>query len=100
MQKNNKRNLWGYLPYLIVLVAIFSLFSLNQSTPSKTLSYDQLMDVLENRKVEESSLSIGTNIVTVRGVYKDGEKEVSFHSSVPMLSAHTSQPISRPPLWP
>ncbi|MBR3345576.1 MAG: ATP-dependent zinc metalloprotease FtsH, partial [Solobacterium sp.] len=95
MQKNNKRNLWGYLPYLIVLVAIFSLFSLNQSTPSKTLSYDQLMDVLENRKVEESSLSIGTNIVTVRGVYKDGEKEVSFHSSVPATDSSIEKVMDR-----
>ena len=95
MQKNNKRNLWGYLPYLIVLVAIFSLFSLNQSTPSQTLSYDQLMDVLENRKVEESSLSIGTNIVTVRGVYKDGEKEVSFHSSVPATDSSIEKVMDR-----
>lgn len=95
MQKNNKRNLWGYLPYLIVLVAIFSLFSLNQSTPSQTLSYDQLMDVLENRKVEESSLSIGTNIVTIRGVYKDGEKEVSFHSSVPATDSSIEKVMDR-----
>ncbi len=83
MQNNNKRNLLSWLPYLIVVIAVFSLFSLNQSAPSQALSYDQLTDVLENRKVEESSLSIGTNIVTVRGTYKEGEKEISFHASVP-----------------
>ena len=74
MQNKNNKRIWNYLPYLIVLVAIFSLFSLNQPAASQNLSYDQLMDVLENKKVEESVLSIGSNVVTVKGSYKDGEK--------------------------
>ena len=83
MQNKNNKKIWNYLPYLIVLVAIFSLFSLNQPAASQTLSYDQLMDVLENKKVEESVLSIGSNVITVKGSYKDGEKTVSFNAVVP-----------------
>ena len=83
MQNKNNKRIWNYLPYLIVLVAIFSLFSLNQPAASQNLSYDQLMDVLENKKVEESVLSIGSNIVTVKGSYKDGEKSVGFNAVVP-----------------
>ncbi len=83
MQNKNNKKIWNYLPYLIVLIAIFSLFSLNQPTASQTLSYDQLMDVLENKKVEESVLSIGSNVVTVKGSYKDGEKSVGFNAVVP-----------------
>ena len=83
MQNKNNKRIWNYLPYLIVLVAIFSLFSLNQPAASQNLSYDQLMDVLENKKVEESVLSIGSNVVTVKGSYKDGEKSVNFNAVVP-----------------
>ena len=83
MQNKNNKRIWNYLPYLIVLVAIFSLFSLNQPAASQNLSYDQLMDVLESKKVEESVLSIGSNVVTVKGSYKDGEKSVNFNAVVP-----------------
>ena len=69
MQNNNKRNLLSWLPYLIVVIAVFSLFSLNQSAPSQALSYDQLTDVLENRKVE--------------GLYHI--QSVSFNSTIEVL---------------
>ena len=63
--KNNNKKLVNYLPYLIVLVAVISLFTLNQSAPSQSLSYDELMKVIETEKLEESTISIGSNIATV-----------------------------------
>jgi hypothetical protein len=43
----------SFLPYLVVLVAVISLFSLNQPAPAKTLTYDQLADVLESKEVKK-----------------------------------------------
>ena len=59
MQNNNKNNnkrILNYLPYLIVLVAVISLFTLNQPASSSTLTYDQLLGVIETEKVSESTL--------------------------------------------
>ena len=93
--QNNKKNLWTYLPYVIVLVAVFSLFTLNQPAPAVQLSYDQLMDVLDNNKVEESSLSIGSNVVTVKGTYKDGDKSVNFHAVVPATDSSLERMLDK-----
>ena len=81
--QNNKRSILSFLPYLVVLVAVISLFSLNQPAPAKTLTYDQLADVLENKEVKEAGLSIGSNIVTVKGVYEEDERNVTFNAVIP-----------------
>lgn len=82
MQKN-KNTILSYLPYIVVIIAVVSLFTLNQSTPNQTLTYDQLVQVLEKKTVDESSISIGSNVAVVRGSYKDGEKVVNFSSTIP-----------------
>ena len=81
--QNNKRSMLSFLPYLVVLVAVISLFSLNQPAPAKTLTYDQLADVLESKEVKEAGLSIGSNIVTVKGVYEEDERNVTFNAVIP-----------------
>ena len=81
--QNNKRSLLNLLPYIVVLVAVVSLFTLNQSAPSETLSYDQLMKVLETGEVKDAGLSIGSNIITVRGTYTNNGRETGFHAVIP-----------------
>ncbi len=81
MQK--KSRLVNWLPYLIVLVAVISLFSLNSGGSAQTLSYEQLQEVLEKKKVSEVSVSIGSNITTVKGTYTEDGKDVVFQGTVP-----------------
>lgn len=95
MQKNTNRNILSYLPYIIVIIAVASLFTLNQSAPSQNLTYDQLMKVLEKEDVQESSLSIGKNIVTVKGTYPDGEGTVSFTSTIPATDSSVDSIIEK-----
>lgn len=78
-----KSRLVNWLPYLIVLVAVFSLFSLNSGGSAQTLSYEQLQGVLKKEKVSEVSVSIGSNITTVKGTYTDNGKDVVFQGTVP-----------------
>ena len=93
--QNNKKSYLNFLPYLVVLVAVISLFSLNQSAPSESLTYDQLMDVLKEENVTESSMSIGSNIVTVKGTYESDGKNVSFSSTIPASDGSVEKVIDK-----
>ena len=98
MQNNNKNNnkrILNYLPYLIVLVAVISLFTLNQPASSSTLTYDQLLGVIETEKVSESTLSIGSNVSTVKGVYEKEGKKVTFNSTLPSSEKEISTVIDK-----
>lgn len=79
-----KPSLLSFLPYLIILIAIFSLFNLSGGRSSQEITYNELQTVLKEQEVKESIVSIGSNIVGVKGTYQDKEgSEVSFVSSVP-----------------
>ena len=84
MQRNRLIN---YLPYLIILVAVLSLFSLNGSGTTSQLSYEELKTTLQNEKIKESQISVGTNVTTVKGVYTNSsDKQVVFTSVIPSTS--------------
>ena len=91
--KNSTKKVLNYLPYLIVLVAVISLFTLNQPSSSTTLSYDQLMNVIASEKITESTLSIGSNVTSVKGTYEKDGKKVSFSSTIPASEKETSAVI-------
>ena len=85
MQRNRLIN---YLPYLIILIAVLSLFSLNGSNGVSQLSYAELKKTVANQKITETQLSVGTNITTVKGVYKnENDKSVVFQGTIPSTSA-------------
>ena len=85
MQRNRLIN---YLPYLIILIAVLSLFSLNGSNGISQLSYAELKNTVANQKITETQLSVGTNITTVKGVYKnENDKSVVFQGTIPSTSA-------------
>ena len=81
MQKNRMVNI---LPYIIVIVAILSLFTMNNGSSTKTLTYQELKTVLKEETITESAVSIGNNVTTVKGVYKDeNDRNVTFTSTIP-----------------
>ena len=91
MQKNR---FLSYLPYLIVFVAVLSLFTMKGNTRTSTLSYQELQTVLKEEKITESALSIGSNVTTVRGVYKGkDDKSVTFTSTIPSTSQQIEEAI-------
>ena len=77
MKKNNNKVL-GWLPYLIVLVAMMSLFGMNNLTGNKTVTYQTLTKIVETKKISDASLTIGTNTTSVRGVYEESGHQVTF----------------------
>lgn len=85
MKKNNNKVL-GWLPYLIVLVAMMSLFGMNNLTGNKTVTYQTLAKIVETKKISDASLTIGTNTTSVRGVYEESGHQVTFTGTIPSTS--------------
>jgi cell division protease FtsH len=81
-QKQNK--FLNYIPYLVMLIAIISLFNMSGGSTSKSLSYTELLETVESKQVDETVLSIGSNVITVQGTYTEDGYPVSFSSTVPL----------------
>ncbi len=81
MQQKNKY--LNYIPYLVMLIALISLFSISGGSTSQSLSYSELLQVIETKKVDETVLSIGTNVSTVKGTYTEDGLQVAFTSTIP-----------------
>ena len=90
MQRNRLANI---LPYLVVILAIVSLLGLNMGASSERISYYELQNVIEKEKVEEVSVSIGTNVTVVKGVYEKDKQKVTFTATIPSTSDEIGQVI-------
>ncbi|MBR2812049.1 MAG: ATP-dependent zinc metalloprotease FtsH [Solobacterium sp.] len=81
MQRNRFANL---IPYMILIIALIALGTMTGQSSNETLSYPELKTLLGEQEVKESSVSVGTNITTVRGIYTNAEdRRVSFTGVVP-----------------
>lgn len=83
---NQKRSIANWIPYLIVMIAMISLFSMNMGGSSQTLSYSDLKTVIADENVTDLSVSVGTNITTVSGHYTKDKQTASFKGTVPTTS--------------
>ena len=90
MQRNRIAN---FLPYLVVILAIISLLGLNMGASSERISYYELQNVIEKEKVDEVSVSIGTNVTVVKGVYEKDKQKVTFTATIPSTSDQIGQVI-------
>ena len=90
MQRNRLAN---FLPYLVVILAIVSLLGLNMGASSERISYYELQNVIEKEKVEEVSVSIGTNVTVVKGAYEKDKQKVTFTATIPSTSDEIGQVI-------
>ena len=90
MQRNKLAN---FLPYLVVILAIISLLGLNMGASSERITYYELQNVIEKEKVDEVSVSIGTNVTVVKGVYEKDKQKVTFTATIPSTSDQIGQVI-------
>ena len=94
MKKNNNKVL-GWLPYLIVLIAMMSLFGMNNLTGNKTVTYQTLTKIVETKEISDASLTIGTNTTSVRGVYEESGHQVTFTGTIPSTSDQIESMITK-----
>ena len=80
---NRKNNVANWIPYLIVMLALVSLFSMNMGTATQTLSYNDLQKVVASDNTDKVTVSISSNITTVSGQYTEDGKTVAFEGTIP-----------------
>ena len=81
MQKNKLVN---FLPYMVVAVFLFALLNYGGQSATKDLTYGELIKTIEQHKVEESVVTVGSNVVLVKGTYKnDKDETIVFTSKIP-----------------
>ena len=90
MQRNKLAN---FLPYLVVILAVIGLLGLNMGASSERITYYELQNVIEKEKVDEVSVSIGTNVTVVKGVYEKDKQKVTFTATIPSTSDQIGQVI-------
>jgi cell division protease FtsH len=79
-----KKGFVNILPYLILIVAIMSLLTINPASSVQTLSYSEFNEVMDNENVDQAVLRISSNVITVQGTYtNDSGETVSFKTTVP-----------------
>ncbi len=88
-----KRRILNYLPYLIVAVFLFTLFNLNGQGSGRTLSYDELKQVLKTEDITESVITVGSNVVEVEGKYEKDNTVVVFSSRIPSTEVQVDEII-------
>ncbi len=90
---NGKRTSWlTLIPYLVVVIAIFSLFNMSNGSTSAVVSYTTMKNIVESEKVEDVSVSIGSNVISVAGVYTDDNgTAISFTSNMPNSSGQLDE---------
>jgi len=80
--KNNR--IISIIPYLIVMLAVFSLLTLNGSPTVKKLTYIEYVQLLENNQVTASTVTVSTVVIDVKGVYKDSKgTDVNYTLRIP-----------------
>ncbi len=86
-QQNNNRNNWmRFLPYILLIVAAVSLFTMNPGNSTQQLDYNGLNSVLTKETVTNATVSISTNITTISGSYESNGRTVSFYGKIPSTS--------------
>ena len=82
--QQQKNKFLNYIPYLVMMVALLSLFNMSGGSTAKSLSYTELLTTVEKENVDETVLSIGSNVITVKGTYTENGQVVAFTSTVPV----------------
>ncbi len=79
-----RNNRWiNFVPYLIVILALFSLMNMNTGTATQNLTYNEFQKLVEEQKVTESAVTVGDNVIKIKGVFEQAGKKVGFTASVP-----------------
>lgn len=83
-RRNNK---FSFIPYVVVILMITLMFGMNNGTSRVTpVSYQQLQQIIETKKVTNATITVNTNTSVVRGVYEESDQKVNFQGTIPSTS--------------
>jgi len=80
----NKNALANILPYIIVMIAIYAIFSMTNSATITKLSYNNFYKTVEENKVKTAEITVSTVVLDISGTYlDDNNKEVAYTATIP-----------------
>ena len=80
----NKRRWTNIIPYLIVLMALYSIMSMSSGIATTHLTYNEFEKLVEEERIETAGLTISSVVIDVKGTYKNDKGEtVGFVARIP-----------------
>ncbi len=82
MPRNNRRGLLAYIPYLLVVVIMFSMITNFNNPSGSDIGYKALNEIIEKENIENVEVVIDGLTAKVSGKYKSGDGSKSFTSTI------------------
>lgn len=81
---NNKNNRWlRFIPYLILIIAIYSLINMNMGSSARTADYETMQSVIKSEEITDADIEVGSRITTVTLHYDSDGRENVIKSEIP-----------------
>ncbi|MCH4013766.1 MAG: ATP-dependent zinc metalloprotease FtsH [Solobacterium sp.] len=82
--QNNKNNRWlRFIPYLILIIAIYSLINMNMGSSARTADYETMQSVIKSEEITDADIEVGSRITTVTLHYDSDGRENVIKSEIP-----------------
>ena len=78
----NKRWL-SVIPYLVIALLFSSLLSFTKMSRTQTLTYGELQEILDTKKIDSVTLTMNTTVIDISGIYTEKDIDYTFVASVP-----------------
>ncbi len=85
----NKRFI-NMIPYLIVILAVFSLSSILNRSAVERMDYNQFNQLIDKYKIEEVTVSVSNVVVDIKGIYLKDKEKVTFSARIPNTEVLTN----------
>ncbi len=89
------RRFINLIPYLIVLLAVFSLSSILNSASIERLNYNQFNELLNSNRITEATVSVSNVVVDITGKYTESGNVVDFSARIPNTEEQTNTLMER-----
>lgn len=81
---NNKNNRWlRFIPYLILIIAIYSLINMNMGSSARTADYETMQSVIKSEEITDADIEVGSRITAVTLHYDSDGRENVIKSEIP-----------------
>ena len=81
----------SFIPYLFTTAILIAMFTFASSSKQSTLSYGQLINLIESKQINQVQLTMNSTVIDVKGTYTEKDIEYIFVSSIPNNETQSSE---------
>ena len=81
----------SFIPYLFTTAILVAMFTFASSSKQSTLSYGQLINLIESMQINQVQLTMNSTVIDVKGTYTEKDIEYIFVSSIPNNETQSSE---------